>query len=557
MSRVTKIISLPIPRFDPSFPPPIIATCENILPSPFSRQFISRGIQQPISVVKYTTASVLALSLQKLGAIREMARKCADYGLAKVWNEWMSAVSDEIRKRIPDFQNIIKMHAEALSSHRIKMDALGDVSIDAEEEASKLLLVMSLKLFRGYSKEFPTFVAESRFEYGKLIPNDLTTLPVELVQAIIGVIGDVQSSFKWWQTAPSSNGRSNDMSYLGIFLSLYINSTTPPQLKHQTRQLLKNVLTSSFLFQTHTTEASLLLTCLDEIPQPQQKSAANFICDALCQAMKDVHAVAEVVQETIQKAETEMSTPDMTLYAAKNRRAGMLPIAPGVICLAIYGDVNNEKNKAIQQEWETVGNFLVMYMTRVFWATQSCPNYMTHIVRVIKEEDIRYRLLTLVEAYSGYSMDIDRNKSKTIQGKCQSSNPSNLILLDGTTKGYHEDEESMQLILKLMSCRSTAFVPISMYGKLPVSFLLQHLFAASQSVPMEVSARITSTLVPSLLNQTLLELYKRYQQNPNDMKIVVSVLSVLVDTVANTVVADMILNHPVVQKMYLDDTNGT
>ncbi|TPX36788.1 hypothetical protein SeMB42_g07051 [Synchytrium endobioticum] len=419
MSLTTKIISLPIPQFDSSVPPPVITTCNNILPPPFSRTFISRGLQHAISVVRYTTAAVLALSLHKLGAIQDMARKSAELGSPTLWKDWMNAIHDEIRTRIPDFQTVIKMHHEATCNLPVKVDALGDVSIDAEEEASKRLLCISLKLFREYGNQLPGVVAESRFDYGKLVPNDLSVLPADLAQALIAVLCDVPSSFKWWHKASANSNTSNnnrEISYLAIFLNLYIHPDIPQPVKQSTRRLLGNLLTNCFLFQNHSTEASILISCLDELSTSQQANAVKYIDMALGQGMKDMYPVAELFQETIQNAESGMSAIELRSSGAKGRDAGKLPVAPGVVCLASY--YGSGVDHAGQSNGHSEDDFLVLYMTKVFRLTQSCVSYMIEIIKLIKDENVKIRLTQMIEPYRENGMDIDmilpaKKKSKT------------------------------------------------------------------------------------------------------------------------------------------------
>ncbi|TPX31859.1 hypothetical protein SmJEL517_g04918 [Synchytrium microbalum] len=523
MSLATRIISLPIPRFDTSIPPPVQTTCDNILPLPLTRLFISRGIQHPVCLVKYTTASVLALSLQKLGVLQDMAQKCASLAgtTSAAWHEWGTNVTDEVRRRVPDFQAVIAMHHQALSdTSSVKVEALGDVSIDAEEEASKLLLGVSLKLFRGYGRQFPSSVAESRFDYGKLVPVDMTALPVDLAQHVVGLLSDLHASFKWWNRQTSTPA-ADGCSHLGTFLNLFISKTT---LKRETRRLIGNLLMSSFLFQNHPTQVSILLSCLDEAPKEQQSHLVKFLDSALCLGMKNMYQVAELFQSTIQAAEAGMSETSLRLSGAKGRQAQEYPLSPGLVCLADSATATTE-----------ISDFMVLFMIRVFWATQTCTDYITQVVDLVKSDTIKSRLVETLGLYSENSMQVDQvDKAESKPRKKKAK------LVHAT-----EDDDVWRTMLAILQNPTTSVIPTALYTKLPLSFLLHHILSTRNVIP-NFQARVTGNVIVSLVNQTLLELSRKQD--------VVTVLDQLVELAAgNQVVCDMILKHAIVQNIYLTE----
>ena len=220
MALVAKVIRLPVPdRFGATtaqlYPPSVHVIADNIIPSPTSRILTGRALQHNSRLVKYTAAGVLSLAFEKITEVRRVLNtlepECAE---PERWRKCWSDLLEEIRRRVPELQIILALQQPVSSKASTSADAI-EVHVKGEEEGDaqaketekeitpELLQGAVLRLLRHYQRHFPANVSESRFDFGKLVPGDLETLPTDLQWHVLTLIGEV-TDFKWWSKAGES-----------------------------------------------------------------------------------------------------------------------------------------------------------------------------------------------------------------------------------------------------------------------------------------------------------------------------------------------------------------
>lgn len=218
MALIAKVIQLPIPQsFGASnlgsAPPPIPIIADNILPRPLDRSLNSRALQHSNGLIKHTTAVVLTLAFEKLARVEDaIDTMISDISSSSVqlaltvgnvetlmekWSRCKSDLLEEMRRRVPDLQIVL-----ALQHHQLK--EVGDTSQqtmkmdvdESEEMAPETLYCTALRLLRHYQRQFPDAVIESRVNYGKLLPADLTIVSSELQLHLLELIKEIPA-FNW------------------------------------------------------------------------------------------------------------------------------------------------------------------------------------------------------------------------------------------------------------------------------------------------------------------------------------------------------------------------
>ncbi|KAJ3138821.1 nucleolar pre-ribosomal-associated protein 1 [Physocladia obscura] len=225
-------------------PPSVNILAENILPTVLTKLAMGRALQQTSITVRHVAAFVLSRALEKLGCVLvEIERVykhlvCAaanstdefditiagENGVGAEWIHLAESLVDEIRKRVPEVQIVLgllvkisdgtsadsgKKNLQIQSSADLNA-GVSDQQAEMEEDRTVTPIVLqcaSLKLIREYQTHFPDLLAESKFDYGKLIPSDINECAVEIQKSVVEFLLEVPD-FKWW-TNPANSQHSH------------------------------------------------------------------------------------------------------------------------------------------------------------------------------------------------------------------------------------------------------------------------------------------------------------------------------------------------------------
>ncbi|KAF9918456.1 hypothetical protein BX616_008676 [Lobosporangium transversale] len=284
MTLLHKITEIPVPNLYlqhtalfASHPPPLSIIIENILPTTANRTILSKGLQHTSMLVRYFTMVQLAATFQKMEqviAVMESAVKAlsSDAGETLTSNglidrndtsmnikpsekpaqQWAGAITllvAELRRRVPDIQIIISLH------NGIQSISLSDAD---EEEKTRHNLFNNgiLRLIKYYQQFLPQAVNESKFDIGKVIPSDFSTMKAGTLIHLIELLLTLYD-FRW-----SNKAQDGSSSHLLKLINLFL-TTAHSQIKSLTRRLISKLLGESILFQHDPSEAMIWI---DSIP---------------------------------------------------------------------------------------------------------------------------------------------------------------------------------------------------------------------------------------------------------------------------------------------------
>jgi nucleolar pre-ribosomal-associated protein 1 len=194
MSLLGHVISLPLPLYETfrvptgatqqdgsrewvakATPPAMQVIMEAILPSPLTKQHLSKGLQHSVGLVQHETALTLARSLQKLLSVKatfdklgaEVRKDMGNDKLDDSWSKCLRELEVEARKRVPEVPVIIAFAQNSAASQALQA-SLEDAD-EGEKAKAVLLTEAALRLFRLYYRALPNMASEFRFDVGKLL----------------------------------------------------------------------------------------------------------------------------------------------------------------------------------------------------------------------------------------------------------------------------------------------------------------------------------------------------------------------------------------------------
>ncbi|KAG0267366.1 hypothetical protein BG011_006783 [Mortierella polycephala] len=284
MTLLHKVTEIPVPNLYlqhtglfASHPPPVSTIIENILPATANRTILSKGLQHTSMLVRYFTIVELAAAFQKTEqviAVMQLAVKTltseeeeelpstnnamdidenatntkVSDPPAQQWADAVTLLLAELRRRVPDIQIIISLH------NNIQSTALADIG---EEERTRHNLFNNgvLRLIKYYQQFLPQAVSESKFDVGKLIPSDFSTMQAGTLIHLLELLLEL-NDFRW-----SNKSLDGTSSHLSKLITLYL-TTAHTHIKALTRRLISKLLGESILFQHDATEANLWIEAI-------------------------------------------------------------------------------------------------------------------------------------------------------------------------------------------------------------------------------------------------------------------------------------------------------
>jgi nucleolar pre-ribosomal-associated protein 1 len=193
MAYVGRIISLPPPSMStfrqplprgsdievapPRLTPPTVETViESILPSPLTKQHVTKGLQHPDGLVQYLTALTLARGLQKLDLVQRLFRDIeSEMGSQpststtsgeSPWAARGRELEMECRRRVPDLQVLIGFAQKSATLAPAEPETDEDHALVAK---SAMITEVALRLFGLYHRTLPSLAQEVRFDVGRLL----------------------------------------------------------------------------------------------------------------------------------------------------------------------------------------------------------------------------------------------------------------------------------------------------------------------------------------------------------------------------------------------------
>lgn len=186
MAYVGRIVSLPLPPVETfhepapkgskeampprALPPAVTTVVESVLPSPLTKQHLSKGLQHQVALVQHVTALTLARGLQKLQKVQALFSQIAaelGEGPDGPWTARARDLEVECRLRVPEVPVIVAFAQKAATMARPKDE--DDEVEPAVAARSAMLTEAALRLFGLYHATLPSLAGEARFDVGKLL----------------------------------------------------------------------------------------------------------------------------------------------------------------------------------------------------------------------------------------------------------------------------------------------------------------------------------------------------------------------------------------------------
>jgi hypothetical protein len=227
LALANKIINLPVPLM--TVDPPLRTCLANILPPPLNRTNLSKALQHADSLSRYAASVTINLVLQKLEKV-----------VGFVSQDLKSELVGELRRKLPDFQVIIGLFTTC--SNQL------ETSDGKDTQPILMTLASTLNLIYSYDVWFPEQVAESRFDFGKLVQPHLLShegaVGLEMQEALFKVI---KRDLQWWKM-------TDDKTLLSMIL--YSSCFAKSDLRQTAKSVALAWLQSSFAFERgHQAEA--------------------------------------------------------------------------------------------------------------------------------------------------------------------------------------------------------------------------------------------------------------------------------------------------------------
>lgn len=190
---------------------------DNILPSVFNRSVSSKGLQHSSALVRFTTSNILAAVFQKfsnvsrqlqhvisvLKEVEEQDNESTSTSTATPapllpsahWQVCLDSIREELRRRLPEIQTIIKLHSEVFGKIETTSN---DNSDDASEQMAQrdILQVSVFRLLRYYQECVPLTFMESHVDPSNLIPVDILSVSPSILVHLLELLLNL-SDFRW------------------------------------------------------------------------------------------------------------------------------------------------------------------------------------------------------------------------------------------------------------------------------------------------------------------------------------------------------------------------
>ncbi|KAJ3158556.1 hypothetical protein HDU86_002781 [Geranomyces michiganensis] len=416
MALAAKIIQLPVPRhFGASElglpPPPVELAADNILPPPLDRSVSSRALQHSNSMVKHTSAVVLALAFEKLSAVQSVVRDMINEmsrsqqllavtlgnisSLIRKWTSFYSDIAEELRRRLPDLQIVLALQNQQLKQAGSKDDgkevatdpmATDELAVETEEISSDTLHCAALQLVRHYQRQFPESVLESRVNYGKFLLADLTGLSSELQLHLLDLIAEVPE-FNWKERSVNAAG-----SHLRTFLHLYIVTETP-EIVEACGRVLYRIFADSFFFQFHVDEISIWLNIMRTVQRADLDVILSWLDEALCTGARTPYRIVDRVAALISAAHEHMekSSKRAAVHILNTRRreapnlnnlddVPYFPFSPALLCIADGLHALSKRDAEHSVATRVAARYFSKLVVQIYHSTQAVGDYLVPLV---------------------------------------------------------------------------------------------------------------------------------------------------------------------------------
>ncbi|XP_058679879.1 nucleolar pre-ribosomal-associated protein 1 [Ammospiza caudacuta] len=309
------------------------------VPAVCNRTMFTQGLNLPSTEVKQSILSLVSTVLRR--ALRniqhclseETWQRSQTYTLPAL-QEFVQLYREAVSKVLPDMTSIVAVWQSLLKQEREHSNGPaekkeGDVSTvkaTTETEAAEqhgsddaetlLLKAALLQVICLYQKVVPHMVAQSNFDFSKLIKGIVTEkglreeVPPLLQNHILRVALELPANkFAWFKVQDISETEkiSGEKSVFYLLMKMFVSSTHS-HLKISTKQLIIKVLRDSGVFEYTWKELSVWLEHLDNTKGDQKEAVIQFLERILLKLVTKPYPYTDKAADVVQEASTLQAT---------------------------------------------------------------------------------------------------------------------------------------------------------------------------------------------------------------------------------------------------------
>ncbi|KAL9867510.1 nucleolar pre-ribosomal-associated protein 1 isoform 2-T2 [Geothlypis trichas] len=303
------------------------------VPAVCSRTMLTQGLNLPSTEVKQSILSLVSMVLRRAlrnieHCLSEEAWQGSQVCTLPAGQEFVQLYREALSKVLPDMTSIVAVWQSLLKQERGHSSGPaekkeGDVSTvkamteteDAEHHASDdaetlLLKAALLQVICLYQKVVPHMVAQSNFDFSKLIKGIVTErglreeVPPLLQHHILKVALELPANkFAWFKVQDLSETEkiSGEKSVFYLLMKMFVTSTHS-HLKFSTKQLIIKVLRDSGVFEYTWKELSLWLEHLDNTKEDQKEAVIQFLERVLLKLVAKPYPYTDRAADVVQEA---------------------------------------------------------------------------------------------------------------------------------------------------------------------------------------------------------------------------------------------------------------
>lgn len=412
------VISLPVPirsfaTWDPkipssstsntpssyfSSPPPLSGILENIMPSIFSKEYISKGLlsyKEPLVV--HCTALALTKILTKFQVVRNTFMEVEGVLEENVetgqWWRRRQEFEKHVRQRIPDFQVIIAL-SQKYSWQSQSGPASEESATGSQSKAQQTVLSeAALRLIQLYHRLLPEVVGDTRFDSGKLLSQvwspvseapDATGLDILSQLHVLNILKESEQ-FSWTaKQGMRSESNYSDLtltrlalagssrSQMHRIMTLQVKNQNP-HIRQAASSLAFTLLSRSVIFDHDPAEADVWLQSLPRSSRAsgskapdgtplldESESVISFLDECISRCLKTPHHYLEVILDICYGA----SPPNVFEHSLAEQHYRSPHLAPSPLLATVLEQFVFKQNKQLMNSSDSLA--LITYLRSIF-----------------------------------------------------------------------------------------------------------------------------------------------------------------------------------------------
>ncbi|XP_030057993.1 nucleolar pre-ribosomal-associated protein 1 isoform X2 [Microcaecilia unicolor] len=310
------------------------------VPPVFNKAMFTQGLNLPNKIVKHTVLSLMSSILRRAQKNidhclnEEIWQKSAIYApalmveFAQKYREALSKLLPDVNQIVATWQSLLKQEKKDHDEEEKKkeepvlnIEELGEIpemtgqhgSDDAETILVKTMLLRVLCL---YQKVVPHLVAQSNFDFSKLLKGIVSDtgmreeVPPVLQQHILQLALELPATkFSWLkvQDVPEAGKVCREKSIFYLLLKMFVTSNRC-QLKMSTKLLIIKILRDSGVFEYTWQELGIWLDHLDKCAEDTKEAAVQFLEKVLTKLVANPYPYTDKAADFVSEASTLQSS---------------------------------------------------------------------------------------------------------------------------------------------------------------------------------------------------------------------------------------------------------